>query len=156
MVSLRSAELRDSTPAVVASLRFDVSRIRKAIADQCVRIAVSNPRLSPVERELGLEVASIAATPSPLYLRGSLFSRLGQAIGRYENGSADAAAALCSLRLFAETLRAIDDGSPDAWRRAIVQAADAWNALGASAESSLDEEFDNFADRLNDAVIDLR
>jgi len=57
--------------------------------------------------------------------------------------------------LFGETLRAIDDGSPDAWRRAIVQAADAWNALGASAES-LDEEFDNFADRLNDAVIDLR
>jgi len=57
--------------------------------------------------------------------------------------------------LFGETLRAIDDGSPDTWRRAIVQAADAWNALGASAES-LDEEFDNFADRLNDAVIDLR
>lgn len=155
MVSVRPAELRDNTPAVVASLRFDASRIRKAIADQCVRIAVSNPWLDPVERELGLEVASIAATPSPLYLHGSLFSRLGQAIGRYENDSADSAAALSSLRLFGETLRAIDDGSADAWRRAIVQAADAWNALGASAES-LDEEFANFAERLNDAVIDLR
>lgn len=154
MVEMTARELRRDAPTLLARVHFDSSRIRAAMADQCVRVALSNPSIDAVERGLGFDVAAVACAETALGMHGSLFFWLAQSLDRRQREAERDAAALAALRLFGQTLRALEQNEAELWRRAVMSAVVAWTWLGAATET-VDGELSHLAHRLTDAVIEL-